>query len=132
MPTNANVTLDVRNFASAAGSGYNNVAASNGNTYSYRYTGGTDGQGSVYEHDRGTATISVTLSADSRYQVIGVFFTEPEGHPTEFSGTVTSPTTATITDLNDAVGSGRFGVTVRDTTANCTVPCDPIISNEPH
>jgi len=28
-----------------------------------------------------------------------VFFTEPEGHPTEFSG---------------------------------TVPCDPIISNEPH
>lgn len=131
MPTDANVTLDVRNFPSAAGSGYNNVAASNGKTYSYRYTGGTDGQGSVYEHDRGTATINVTLSADSRYHVTGVFFTQPDGHPNEFSGVVTSPTTATITDLNDAVGSGRFGLTITDTVANCTVPCDPVISNEP-
>lgn len=132
MPTNANVTLDVRNFASNGSDNYNNTTASNNATYSYRYTGGTDGQGSVYEHSRGTATISVTLSSDARYQITGVSFTEPEGQPTEFSGSVTSTTTASITDLNDAVGSGRFAIQVTDTTANCTVPCDPIIDNQPN
>lgn len=45
------------------------------------------------------------------------------------------PTNADVTlDVRDFAsdGGGYNNVTVTETTANCTVPCDPIISNEPH
>lgn len=132
MPTNAAVTLDVRNSASNGSDGFTNTTTSKGTTYCYKYTGGTDTHGGTYEHSRGTATIAVTLSADARYQITGVSFTEPAGQPNEFTGSVTSTTTASITDLNDKVGSGAFCIQVTDTTANCTLPCDPIIENDPN
>lgn len=132
MPTNVNVTLDVRNFSSGGQNGYTDTTASNGNTYSYKYTGGSDSHGDVYEHDRGTAIIYVTIRADPRYHVNDVTFVQPAGHPAEFSKTITGATTVTITDLNDSVGAGSFCVQVLDTVANCTVPCDPIIDNRPN
>ena len=42
-----------------------------------------------------------------------------------------SPTSAVITDSDTKTREGNFCVSVSDTTANCTFPCDPAIKNVP-
>jgi hypothetical protein len=129
--SNVDITLDVRNFASSGSDGYTNTTASDGNTYCYRYTGGTDGAGGVEQTaDGDSGTITVTVGMDPRYQINRVQFSgDIEAQLSWAAGA--SSRVAVITDSDTSSGSGDYVVIVQDTSANCTVPCDPPITNKP-
>lgn len=129
MPGNASVSLDVRNFASNGSDGYTDTTASNNATYSYRYTGGSDNGGDVNFHGRGRVTLTVQLQSDPRYQISSVGFTGDTNNQLTWLAQ-NAPTTAVIQDLNTVVQNANYKITVSDTTANCTVPCDPQINNK--
>lgn len=123
-----NVYLDVRNFQSN-GDGYTNVQASNGAWYSYKYTGGSDGHGnSQVTVGAGQAAIAVHLQSDSRYSITNISFNPAVS---DFSWHGNSPTVAVINDTAVTVTTTKWTATVTDSTANCTVPCDPMIDNKP-
>lgn len=126
-----NVTLDVRNSPSNGSDGYTNTTASNGTIYSYLYGGGSDGHGNMDETaNGGSATFTVTVGSDPRYQISNVVFNgDIEGQLSWQQGA--APTSASISDSDTSSGSGTYCVTVSDTTANCTLPCDPTITNRP-
>jgi hypothetical protein len=134
MPSNFSVSLDVRNFASSGSDGYTNTTASNGSTYSYRYSGGNGGGGNVNVANAGSpnanAAITVDLSSDARYSITNIQFRDDTqdqfawhagGHAN----------VAVITDKNEAAATVKYTCIVTDSSAHCTVPCDPIIKNEP-
>lgn len=126
-----NVTLDVRNSPSTGSDGRTNTTASNGAIYSYEYGGGSDGHGNMDETaNSASASFTVTVGGDPRYQISNVVFNgDIEGQLSwQQGGTATS---ATITDSDTSSGSGSYCVTVADTTAGCTLPCDPTITNRP-
>lgn len=129
MPSNANVTLDVRNFASNGSDGYTDTTASNNAIYSYRYTGGNDNGGNVDFTGRGRVTLTVQLQSDPRYQIGNVGFTGDTNNQLTWLAQ-NAPKTAVIQDVNTAVQNANYKITVNDTTANCTVPCDPQINNK--
>ena len=122
------VSLDVRNSAQTE-PGWANTVASNGSTYGYRYTGGADGAGNVVEQGRGNATITVNLIADSNYYEmhdVG-FADDPEG---QLSKKSLDTLKVEIKDKNDKVETNAYySITVKDKVANCTLVCDPRVSN---
>ena len=128
---NTNVTLDVRNFPSTGSDGYTNITASNHAIYSYLYRGGSDGNGNIEEiADAISGTITVGIQSDPRYTISNVVFSgDVESQLSWQPGA--SPTSAVITDSDTETGDGTFCVSVSDTTANCTFPCDPTIKNVP-
>lgn len=130
--TNVNVTLDCRNWPSNGNDGYTSTTASNNAVYSYKYTGGSDGNGNVTGHmTTGAVAIAVTISADSRYVVNSVDFSgDIESQLSTTPGT--TPYTVTVNDSDTQTGSGYYKLTVRDTSAGCTFPCDPRVTNEPN
>lgn len=133
MPTNnpTNVSLDVRNFPSDGG-GWTNVVASNGATYSYKYAGGNQANdGSiVYAIGGGhAATTLVFATTDRRYQFADVSFVNDNANQLTAEGN--APRTRVINDRCDAAIDAQYKVTVLDTTANATIPCDPMIQNKP-
>ena len=128
MPSNASVSLDVRNFPSNGSDGYTNTTASNNAIYSYCYTGGTHG-GDVTFQGRGQVTLTVHLNSDPRYQINTVGFVNDTNNQLSLQPE-NSPTTAVIKDINTVVQDAAYKVTVSDTTANCTIPCDPQINNK--
>jgi hypothetical protein len=129
---NFDVSLDVRNGPANGAEGYTDTTTSNGTTYCFKYSGGTDGHGGVDEPTgAGSGTITVQIGTDGRYEISNV----------EFSGDIDNqlswrqgPTakTAVITDTDTSSGNGYYRVIGRDTTANCTFPCDPPIKHEPN
>ena len=129
--SNTNVTLDVRNFSSGGADGYTDTRASNDATYSYRYVGGSDGHGNIEEIADGVSgTITVDMQSDPRYRIGGVVFSgDVEQQLSWQAGDV--QTRVVITDSDTQTGAGTYCVTVYDTTANCTIPCDPAIVNKP-
>ena len=127
---NIDVSLDVRNSPSNGSDGYTNTTASNNAVYSYLYGGGTDGHGNTEDDGAGSITITVTLHSDPRYVISNVAISgDIENQLSWQPGT--SPTSVVITDSDNQTGDGYYNVTVSDTTANCTFPCDPGISNKP-
>ncbi len=76
----------------------------------------------------GTATLNLSLDSDPRYTIDAVTF---DGLDEQLSWRGNAPRNGVITDQNSALGSGNYHVVVRDAAASCTVPCDPMISNEP-
>lgn len=126
-----NVTLDVRNGPSSGSDGYTNTTASNNAIYSYLYGGGSDGSGDMDETaDSNSASFTVTVGGDPRYQISNVVFSgDIESQLSWQPGT--PATTVTITDSDTATGSGHYSITVSDSTAGCTFPCDPEINNRP-
>ena len=128
--TTASVSLDVRDFASTPGDGYTNTTASNGATYSYKYSGGTDGNGGVVVvTGSGTLTITVTIVADPRYLVSSVTFSNDLGDLSWAFGASAYIAVITDTDLDNE--NAEYSVIVSDHTAGCTMPCDPPIKNQP-
>ena len=126
--TTASVTLDVRDFAATSGDGYTNTIASNGATYSYKYSGGTDGNGGVdVVTGTGTMTITVTIVADPRYLVSSVSFNNDLGDLSWAFGASAYIAVITDTDLDNK--NAYYSVIVSDHTAGCTMPCDPPIRN---
>lgn len=126
-----NVGLDCRNWASSGSDGYTTTTASNGGLYSYQYSGGTDGHGNVDDTvGTGNLAITVTINADARYVVNSVSFTgDIESQLSSAPGN--SPTSVIINDSDSQTGSGYYTISVRDTSANCTFPCDPTVTNKP-
>ena len=126
--TTASVTLDVRDFAATSGDGYTNTIASNGATYSYKYSGGTDGNGGVdVVTGTGTMTITVTIVADPRYLVSSVSFNNDLGDLSWALGASAYIAVITDTDLDNE--NAYYSVFVSVHTAGCTMPCDPPIRN---
>jgi hypothetical protein len=128
--TTASVSLDLRNFAATQGDGYTNTTASNGATYCYKYSGGTDGNGNVtVTTGGGTLTITITVGQDPRYVVDSIGFNNDVGDLSWHFGETSQSATITDTDLDNE--NAYYNVVVKDTTANCTFSCDPGITNQP-
>jgi hypothetical protein len=128
MPTPVN--LDVRNYSSGGRDGYTDVIASNGNTYSYKYTGGSDGHGNVnVTVGRGQASIEVTVGGDPRYNITNITFNPADTQFTWHAGGRAA--VAVIVDTAVTVVSVKYTATVFDINAGCSIPCDPVIHNVP-
>ena len=130
-----NVTLDVRN-SSSNGGGWVNVAAANGAPYSYLYTGGNQpgNNGSVvYSVGGGNAavTLSFASTTDTRYQFVGDCVSFQNDPQSQLSTHGNAGRTRVINDSCSAELDGSFKVQVTDSTANTTIPCDPVIKNQP-
>ena len=127
--TTASVTLDVRDFAATSGDGYKNTVASNGATYSYKYSGGTDSNGGVeVVTGTGTLTLTVTVNADPRYVIGNVAFANDVG---DLSWARISGYIAVITDTDLDNENAYYSVLIVDNGAgSCTLPCDPPIINK--
>lgn len=127
--TTASVSLDIRNSAAVQGDGYTNTTASNGAAYCYKYTGGTDGRGGVEViTGTGTLTVTVTVGGDPRYTISNVTFTGNVGDLSWAYGASSYVAVITDTDLDNE--NGYYSVLVNDSTAGCTLPCDPPIINK--
>ena len=129
--SNINVGLDVRNWPSNGSDGYTNTTASNNAVYCYLYSGGSDGHGGVNETSgAGSGTITVQVGTDARYTISNVTFRGDIESQLSWQHGPTS-NIAVVTDTDTSSGSGYYSVIVTDTMANCTFPCDPIISHIP-
>ena len=125
-----NVNLDVRNAAAGPASGYTQVTASNGTTYYYKYSGGSDGNGNLtVKVNSGQAAINVTVGGDSRYSITNITFNPSTTHFTWHAGGHAA--VAVIVDPANVVEEAKYTCIVTDSTANCTIPCDPVIRNVP-
>lgn len=128
--TTASVSLDIRNYAATPGDGYTNTTATNGATYCYKYSGGTDGNGGVeVTTGTGTLTITITVGGDPRYMVSNITFQNDVGDLSWHFGETSQQATITDTDLDNE--NAYYTVVVLDHDANCTFPCDPGITNKP-
>lgn len=123
------ITLDVRNGASNGQDGYTNTPTSDGLTYCYRWTGGTDGAGDVMESIRqGVAQINVQLRADPRYHIVTALFQDGN---TQFSFNRSDNYNAVISDLGTVAENDYFNLQVTDSSRpNCTFWCDPRVGNQ--
>lgn len=127
MPNTPNINLDVRNFAS--GAPYKNVAASNGQTYSYCFTGGDDGSGGLVQTvGQGRDTAPIQLVADPRYQISGHNFLNDPNNQLSWSGN--GNRAGNIIDANSQIANAEYCVIVTDTgNGDCTIVCDPPVIN---
>lgn len=127
MPNDKNANLQVQPGQT---SGWNQVQASNGQWYSYRYTGGSDGAGGLEATvGQGATTLHVDLDTDQqRYSVTNVSVDDPNNQLT----TSMSSNNVSIRDKNDAIETGSYAITVSDSQAGgATIYCDPMIKNVP-
>ena len=131
--TAVSATLDVRNFAATPGDGYTNTTASNGATYCYKYSGGTDGNGNVEViTETGTLTFTVTVGLDPRYTIYDVQFSGDTSSDMSWTwGNIPLNNIAVIVDTDTSNETAYCNIIVQDRTAQCTFPCDPKIINKP-
>lgn len=125
MPNTPQINLDVRNFASS--DPWHNVQASNGQTYSYLYTGGDDGSGGILQVvEQGRDAAPLRLVADQRYLIDKCLFEDDDKHQLSWNG---SGRAGTIVDENTQVETAAYVIRVKDTQANCTIDCHPPVIN---
>ena len=127
-PSSRSIALDVRDAPSSGADGYTDTTASNGKVYSYKYSGGDKGGGDVTFTGRGAGTVVVHLRG-SRYAIDSVDFPDDPNDQLSDDASASSPTSAVIKDKNDTVQTATYKVTVKDSSADATVPCDPKIIN---
>lgn len=127
-PTNA--SLDVRN-SSTNGDGWTNVNGSNGAPYSYKYSGGNNGDNGAVSFNvgGGNAATTLTLVADPRYSIQSVSFSGDTAQQLSTHGN--APRNRVINDSCTAPIDAQYKVMVLDSVANATVACDPPIRNIP-
>ncbi len=128
-PASPNITLDVHNHASSGSDGYTNTTASNGATYSYRYSGGEGAGGDVMFRSRGRVVIHVRMAGAAGYAIDHVGFVDDTHHQLRWLAGQGSDRHALIQNVNDTVQTARYKITVLDEQAGVTVPCDPIVAN---
>ena len=129
MPNTPNINLDLR-IGGSNDPGWHNVLASNNQTYGYSYTGGDDGAGGLVQTvGQGRDTAPIQLTADQRYRIANCNFTDDTQHQLSWNG---SGRAGTIVDANTEVETAEYSILVTDTgNGNCTIPCDPTITNRP-
>jgi hypothetical protein len=114
--------------------GWTPTTGSNGQPYSYRYSGGdtTNSRGEVsFKINGGRGVLNLSLLPRDRFQFSGnciSFQNDPQG---QLSAVGNAPYTRVINDTCSAALNARYKVVVTDTTASATVPCDPPIRNDP-
>jgi hypothetical protein len=124
------ITLDVRNFPSNGSDGYTNTTASNGATYSYKYSGGSGHGGDVtFQVGHGHQTFVVQIRSDPRYTYSSITFTNDTYSQLSLQNNPHAQTSATIQNQNTQAQTADYKCTVSDSNANCTIPCDPQIIN---
>lgn len=129
MPHDHTVHLKVRNQPSNGNDGYTDTTASNNAVYSYKYTGGDNDHGNISETvGQGAASIEVDLDGGSNYQITDVTFTNDSQNQLSWHAG-TDADNAVVIDANTQVEDASYCTTVRDTSANCTFQCDPMIDN---
>jgi len=132
MPGNnpTSTSLDVRD-SSSDGDGWTNVKGSNDRPYSYKYTGGNNGNNGAisFTVGGGHAAVTLSLAADPRYAIQSVAFSGDGAQQLSVEGN--APRNRVINDKCSAAIDAQYKVTVLDTVANATVPCDPVIRNVP-
>lgn len=128
-PASPNITLEVHNHASSGSDGYTNTTASNGATYSYRYSGGEGAGGDVVFRSRGRVVIHVRLAGAAGYAVDHVAFADDTHHQLRWLARQGSDRHAVIQNVNDTVQTAHYKITVLDHQSGVTVPCDPIVAN---
>lgn len=127
------ISLDLRN-ANPGGTGYK---ATTGNTnFSYKFTGGTDGNGAFVfpasERGHGTKQIKVQLIADPRYAITNVAISgDTEGQISCPPG-LRQNRSWVINDIDSAQEHGYFSVTCSfDAPPKATnIGCDPLWQND--
>lgn len=126
-----NINLDIRAGASTGSDGFTNTPTSDGHTYCYKWSGGSDTHGNVIEHlSSGAEDIMITCVADRRFVIIG---SEMSPGNTQFTLTLTSSYQATITDIDTVKEDDYFKLQFRNTIPgynNATFWCDPRIKND--
>lgn len=129
MSQNVSVTLKIKP-GSNAGSGWSNATATNGQPYSYKYSGGNDDRGDMDNQvNSGIATLQLNLDTDQqRYALAGATFDDPAN---QLQWAKINDASGTITDVNTAVENAKYTIQVTDTTSGATIPCDPMIINRP-
>lgn len=122
------IRLEVQQGASSDPS-WKDVQASNGETYSFRYTGGDDNKGNVSAKvGNGVVTFPLRLDADKRYGISGCSFRDDKFDQLSWRGD--SEKAGNLIDKNDKVQTAYYTIVVTDKDANCEIPCDPRIVNE--
>ena len=125
------MTINVELYNSTtAETGYSSATGSDGNTYYYKYTGGSDGAGNVMETVGNGQDILVTLQTTG----YTVYTASTSNDPESQLGVSVNPgsTTVTIGDRATAAESNaEYTVTVQTTIngGNVTIPCDPRVTN---
>ena len=130
MPKHENVTLKVKPGADH-GQGWNTVTASNGQMYSFKYSGGHQDKGGLKTKvGDGAASIDVHVDTDHRYTIDQVHFTDDAYH--QLSWLPAGDSAGAILDLNTQAEDADYAVIVADANAGgATIPCDPMIQNDP-
>ena len=127
-------TLEVHDHPSSGSDGFIDTIASNDAVYSYRYLGGgkkTAGK-LVGKWGHGRAVMELTLQPAPRYAIGSVCFSgQLSKTARELTWCRHGPNSGAVVDRNTVGGKGHYHVLVHDTAAGCTVPCDPMIANEP-
>ena len=129
MPDNRNIQLDLQDHASSGSDGFTNSIASDGAVYSYRYSGGTGNGGDVSFTSRGRVNVTVQLPPGNRYTVGSVAFENDINHQLSWLNQGAHGN-AVIQNENSQLQDASYKVTVNDTTAGCSIPCDPHIINK--
>ena len=120
-----NVNLAVSNTAQ---SGYASTTGSDNNTYYYKYTGGSDGSGSITETLGSPQDILVSLDT-SGYKITGVSFSNDPEEQLSYSNLTDSQVTINDADTI-AEANAYYSITVGNSAGTVTFPCDPRITNE--
>lgn len=130
MPSTPTINLDIR-IGGSSDPGWTNVIASNSQTYGYLFTGGDDDHGGLIQ-EVGTPrdTAPLQLIADPRYLIAGSNFTGDAQQQLTFSA-ASDQRSATVVDSNSAIETAEYEIQVSDSTAGCTLACDPIVNNKP-
>ena len=121
-----NVTLNV---SDSAQTGYTATPASNGSTYYYKYTGGSDGNGNVTEKV-GSPQDIVVLMDTTGYKINDVSFANDPNDQLTWSRD--SDTQITIADADTVVESNAYyKIVAANAAGTITFDCDPRITNDP-
>lgn len=129
MANSADILLDLRAFSSDE-PGWRNVTASNGQPYSYCYSGGDDDAGGLeMTVGDGQGAVLVRLVAGDGYMITSCEFSgDGDG---QLSWSASGNQAGMIIDRNSAVVSAQYCILITDRAADCTIRCDPPITNRP-
>jgi hypothetical protein len=127
-PPNHAVTLDIKNGSVP---GYVHTYGSNGNAYSYLFSGGDKGHGNVsVDHSEGAVNIQVALQGDSVFAIDTIDFVPEDS---QLSENITgNGRMGVIHNKNNAPLDVYYEVVVLDNTDPAKVAkidCDPRIVN---
>ena len=132
MSKHEHVTLKVKPGATQ-GNGWHTVTASNGQMYSFKYSGGYQDKGGLKTKvGDGEASIDLHVDSDHRYSIDQVQFADDAYHQLSWLPDPGSDASGVILDANTQAEDADYAIIVADAkAAGATIPCDPMIQNEP-